>query len=219
MMMMVGIFPARVDRNPLAAERRGTACDATRDVVLRSDRGRAAPSCVGQRRLAGVRSLREKRISFLSAFPLHGCLSVLWLSTTLCLSLSPFVYGVEGEKRLRWWIVLRRYTCEETGRRLRRETLTMPQWAGSCWYYLRFADPRNGERLIGQEEEKCGDHTTARTHTRSYTRPIYDHGRDRYTYACKTLRTDSSRCNLPPLACRPVHTWSHTPSLFCFTHA
>ena len=122
----------------------------------------------------------EKRISFLSAFPLYGCLSVLWLSTTLCLSLSPFVYGVKGEKRLRWWIVLRRYTCEETGRRLRRETLTMPQWAGSCWYYLRFADPRNGERLIGQEEEKCGDHTTVHSHTilyttdlRSWTQPIY----------------------------------------------
>jgi leucyl-tRNA synthetase len=30
-----------------------------------------------------------------------------------------------------------------TGLRGRRETNTMPQWAGSCWYYLRFADPRN----------------------------------------------------------------------------
>ena len=29
------------------------------------------------------------------------------------------------------------------GRQMRRETNTMPQWAGSCWYYLRFCDPRN----------------------------------------------------------------------------
>jgi leucyl-tRNA synthetase len=32
-----------------------------------------------------------------------------------------------------------------------RELNTMPQWAGSCWYYLRFCDPGNGERFIGQE--------------------------------------------------------------------
>ena len=32
----------------------------------------------------------------------------------------------------------------------KRETNTMPQWAGSCWYYLRFCDTRNSERFIGQ---------------------------------------------------------------------
>lgn len=31
----------------------------------------------------------------------------------------------------------------KTGKRARRETNTMPQWAGSCWYYLRFCDPHN----------------------------------------------------------------------------
>ena len=31
----------------------------------------------------------------------------------------------------------------KTGRKARRETNTMPQWAGSCWYYLRFCDPQN----------------------------------------------------------------------------
>ena len=46
------------------------------------------------------------------------------------------------------------FQCEESGRRLRRETLTMPQWAGSCWYYLRFADPANGAALIGGPEEQ-----------------------------------------------------------------
>ncbi len=36
----------------------------------------------------------------------------------------------------------------------RRETNTMPQWAGSCWYYLRFIDPTNQERLIDPEKER-----------------------------------------------------------------
>ena len=34
-----------------------------------------------------------------------------------------------------------------------RELNTMPQWAGSCWYYLRFCDPGNSERFIGREAE------------------------------------------------------------------
>ena len=35
----------------------------------------------------------------------------------------------------------------------RRELNTMPQWAGSCWYYLRFCDPRNSNRFISAEAE------------------------------------------------------------------
>jgi leucyl-tRNA synthetase len=35
-----------------------------------------------------------------------------------------------------------------------RETNTMPQWAGSCWYYLRYIDPRNNERFVDPEKEK-----------------------------------------------------------------
>jgi leucyl-tRNA synthetase len=41
-----------------------------------------------------------------------------------------------------------------------RETNTMPQWAGSCWYYLRFSDPHNDKRFVGEEPERywmCGD--------------------------------------------------------------
>ncbi len=34
-----------------------------------------------------------------------------------------------------------------------RETNTMPQWAGSCWYYLRYCDPRNTDRFISEESE------------------------------------------------------------------
>lgn len=36
----------------------------------------------------------------------------------------------------------------KTGMKGRRETNTMPQWAGSCWYYLRYIDPDNEEMLI-----------------------------------------------------------------------
>jgi leucyl-tRNA synthetase len=36
----------------------------------------------------------------------------------------------------------------------RRETNTMPQWAGSCWYYLRYIDPHNSSQLIAPEKEK-----------------------------------------------------------------
>jgi leucyl-tRNA synthetase len=38
--------------------------------------------------------------------------------------------------------------------RLRRETNTMPQWAGSCWYYLRYIDPKNAEQPWSPELEK-----------------------------------------------------------------
>ncbi|CAM3421796.1 leucine--tRNA ligase [Hydrogenibacillus schlegelii] len=40
----------------------------------------------------------------------------------------------------------------ETGKRARRETNTMPQWAGSSWYFLRFVDPHNDERLADPEK-------------------------------------------------------------------
>ena len=35
-----------------------------------------------------------------------------------------------------------------------RELNTMPQWAGSCWYYLRFCDPTNSRRFVGEEAER-----------------------------------------------------------------
>ncbi len=41
------------------------------------------------------------------------------------------------------------------GRRYKRETNTMPQWAGSCWYYLRFLDPRNSQALVDPEVERA----------------------------------------------------------------
>jgi leucyl-tRNA synthetase len=41
----------------------------------------------------------------------------------------------------------------ETGLKAKRETNTMPQWAGSCWYYIRFIDPHNDKALCSKEKE------------------------------------------------------------------
>jgi leucyl-tRNA synthetase len=45
-------------------------------------------------------------------------------------------------------------TDAATGKPARRETNTMPQWAGSCWYYLRFIDPKNGTQLVDPAKER-----------------------------------------------------------------
>lgn len=45
-------------------------------------------------------------------------------------------------------------TDPSTGLSAKRETSTMPQWAGSCWYYLRFVDPNNPGSPIDPEKEK-----------------------------------------------------------------
>jgi leucyl-tRNA synthetase len=42
------------------------------------------------------------------------------------------------------------------GKRYKRETNTMPQWAGSCWYYLRYLDPRNDKAFCDPAAERYG---------------------------------------------------------------
>ena len=44
--------------------------------------------------------------------------------------------------------------CPKTGKKAKRETNTMPQWAGSCWYYLRFCDAANSKEAWSKEAEK-----------------------------------------------------------------
>ena len=46
------------------------------------------------------------------------------------------------------------YSTANDGTRLKRETNSMPQWAGSCWYYLRFTDNKNAERFVDPEVEQ-----------------------------------------------------------------
>jgi leucyl-tRNA synthetase len=52
------------------------------------------------------------------------------------------------EKAKDWVYVTR------NGKRYKRETNTMPQWAGSCWYYLRFIDPNNAKAFCDPQKEK-----------------------------------------------------------------
>jgi leucyl-tRNA synthetase len=56
-----------------------------------------------------------------------------------------------------------------------RETNTMPQWAGSCWYYLRFIDPQNDRRFVGEEPEQYwmggGNDETRMTNDEGMSKP------------------------------------------------
>lgn len=52
--------------------------------------------------------------------------------------------------KVREWVEI---TDPKTGKKALRETNTMPQWAGSCWYYLRFADPQNTMEAWSKEAE------------------------------------------------------------------
>ncbi|MBS7261710.1 MAG: leucine--tRNA ligase [Treponema sp.] len=45
-------------------------------------------------------------------------------------------------------------TCPQCGGKAKRETNTMPQWGGSCWYYLRYLDPKNNEKFCSEKAEK-----------------------------------------------------------------
>jgi leucyl-tRNA synthetase len=72
------------------------------------------------------------------------------------------------------------------GKVFKRETNTMPQWAGSSWYYLRFLDPHNDKALIDPEIEKAwgkvdiyvgGDHATRHLiYARFWHKFLYDIG-------------------------------------------
>jgi len=53
--------------------------------------------------------------------------------------------------RLTDWVAT---ACPACGRSARRETNAMPQWAGSCWYYLRFLDPTNDQAFCDPDIEK-----------------------------------------------------------------
>lgn len=65
-----------------------------------------------------------------------------------------FEPGAEGESPLAKIDSFVKCKCPKCGRDARRETDTMPQWAGSSWYFLRYIDPHNTEALADPEKLK-----------------------------------------------------------------
>ena len=65
-----------------------------------------------------------------------------------------FEPGVEGESPLAKIDSFVKCKCPKCGRDARRETDTMPQWAGSSWYFLRYIDPHNDNCLADPEKLK-----------------------------------------------------------------
>jgi leucyl-tRNA synthetase len=64
---------------------------------------------------------------------------------------KPTADGEPPRARATEWL---NYTDPVTGQKGKRETNTMPQWAGSCWYYLRYIDPHNDSQPWAPEKEK-----------------------------------------------------------------
>ena len=67
-------------------------------------------------------------------------------------ALEKYLPGENGESPLAnstEWL----FVTDKNGRKGRRETNTMPQWAGSCWYYLRFIDPLNNNEIFSKVRE------------------------------------------------------------------
>lgn len=64
---------------------------------------------------------------------------------------KPSGNGESPLAKVKEWIEI---TDPKTGKKARRETNTMPQWAGSCWYYLRFCDPHNDKAPWDPMKEK-----------------------------------------------------------------
>lgn len=58
--------------------------------------------------------------------------------------------GQSPLNRVRHWVEI---YDSKTGKKALRETNTMPQWAGSCWYYLRFCDPHNTQEAWSKQAE------------------------------------------------------------------
>lgn len=61
---------------------------------------------------------------------------------------APSPEGLSPLQRANDWVEI---TDPKTGKPAKRETNTMPQWAGSCWYYLRFCDPQNENEAWSKE--------------------------------------------------------------------
>lgn len=66
-------------------------------------------------------------------------------------SYAPTGTGESPLANIESWVNVACPTCNEMAK---RETNTMPQWAGSSWYYLRYIDPKNNQVLVDKDKEK-----------------------------------------------------------------
>lgn len=66
-------------------------------------------------------------------------------------SYEPSGTGESPLAKMNSWVKTKCPRCKGPAK---RETNTMPQWAGSCWYYLRFMDPKNTKALVDKKKEK-----------------------------------------------------------------
>ncbi len=64
---------------------------------------------------------------------------------------KPAATGESPLAKVKSWVEI---TDPKSGKKALRETNTMPQWAGSCWYYLRFCDPHNKREAWSQKADK-----------------------------------------------------------------
>lgn len=64
---------------------------------------------------------------------------------------APSKEGLSPLARIKDWIEI---TDPKTGRKAFRESNTMPQWAGSCWYFLRYLDPNNDSEFVNFDIQK-----------------------------------------------------------------
>ncbi|MCX6738481.1 MAG: class I tRNA ligase family protein [Candidatus Parcubacteria bacterium] len=94
------------------------------------------------------------------------------------------------------WVNVKCPICRNDAK---RETNTMPQWAGSSWYYLRYIDPRNQDALVSKEKEKYwspvdmyvggAEHATRHLiYARFWHKFLYDIGVVNYTEPFKRLQ-------------------------------
>src|SRR5690606_5422305 len=96
-------------------------------------------------------------------------------------------------------------TCPKCGGPARRETHTMPQWAGSCWYFLRYADPQNDQAPWDREKLAywlpvdlyvCGvEHAVLHLlYARFFTKVLYDFGLVSFKEPFKKLFNQGTIC-------------------------
>jgi len=64
-------------------------------------------------------------------------------------SYEPSGTGESPLAKIEDWV---KTSCPSCGGPAKRETNTMPQWAGSCWYYLRYLDPDNASAFVGRDK-------------------------------------------------------------------